>query len=67
MPIYEYRCEDCGYQFETLVKNNEEVTCPKCKGKNLTRLLSACSFTGSSKSNVSVSSGGNCSTCSSFS
>jgi putative FmdB family regulatory protein len=70
MPIYEYKCEDCGHQFETLVRGNEEINCPKCKGKNLTRLLSACSFSfgpGSTKSNISLSSSKSCSTCSSFS
>lgn len=35
MPIYEYRCKECGHIFErlTLRKDNEgEVKCPKCDG-----------------------------------
>ncbi len=43
MPIYEFLCEDCGHEFETLLRNREEVsglTCPKCKGRRLKRLMS---------------------------
>ena len=39
MPIYEYRCLDCSESFETLVlKKDEMVQCPKCKGNNVERL-----------------------------
>jgi putative FmdB family regulatory protein len=33
MPIYEYKCEDCGTRFEKLVRKATEVTgleCPSC-------------------------------------
>ncbi len=31
MPIYEYRCEDCGHDFETLVRSAHDVPhCPSC-------------------------------------
>jgi len=31
MPIYEYRCEDCGTKFEKLVRRNgDSVACPSC-------------------------------------
>jgi len=36
MPIYEYRCEDCGTKFEKLVRRTSDVPeleCPSC-GKN---------------------------------
>ena len=43
--MYEFKCEDCGHHFETLVfSSNEKVTCPKCKGTHLKRLISACGF-----------------------
>ncbi len=35
MPIYEYRCQDCGEKFEKLVRGNSgqpELTCPNCGG-----------------------------------
>ena len=30
MPIYEYRCEDCGCDFEELVFGDAKPPCPKC-------------------------------------
>ncbi|MFO7821830.1 MAG: zinc ribbon domain-containing protein [Lentisphaeria bacterium] len=32
MPIYEYKCEECGHLFERLAKNSEDHPgkCPKC-------------------------------------
>jgi len=33
MPIFEYRCKDCGEKFETLVYSSsgtEEIECPEC-------------------------------------
>jgi len=61
MPIYEFECEDCGHRFETLVfSSNEKVSCPKCKGTHLKRLISACGFNvgGGSGTTISKSSCG---------
>ena len=45
MPIYEYRCTDCGKNFECLVFGQEAPeNCPRCEGRNVQRLLSACGF-----------------------
>ena len=43
MPIYEYRCENCGEQVEVLVRSgvNASPACPSCGGLQLKRLLSA--------------------------
>jgi putative FmdB family regulatory protein len=30
MPIFEYKCEDCGTKFEKLVRNGASVECPSC-------------------------------------
>jgi putative FmdB family regulatory protein len=38
MPIYEYRCEDCGNKVEKLVRRSTEASdteCPKCGQKHL--------------------------------
>jgi putative FmdB family regulatory protein len=43
MPIYEYRCEDCGTKFEKLVRRNPEapgIECPSCGQKHLKQELS---------------------------
>lgn len=44
MPIFEYKCNDCGSKFEVLHKsssNLEEVICPSCQSKNSKKLLSS--------------------------
>lgn len=41
MPIYEYCCEACGHDFETLVLGETEPDeCPSCQSQDLRRLLS---------------------------
>ncbi len=42
MPIFEYKCENCQYNFEELIfsSQKEEVRCPKCYSDNLKRLIS---------------------------
>ena len=42
MPIYEYQCESCGYQFEVKqsIKDAPLSTCERC-GKSLRRLISS--------------------------
>jgi putative FmdB family regulatory protein len=40
MPIYEYRCESCGHEFEQLIRTGDTPACPSCKGQTLARLLS---------------------------
>ena len=40
MPIYEYRCQECGEKFEILQGINEIPACKNCGGSELTRLLS---------------------------
>lgn len=44
MPIYEYRCQDCRRRvslfFRSFSAIPEEPACPRCRGTNLTRLMS---------------------------
>ena len=40
MPIFEYRCEGCSHEFETLVLKGAVPACPKCQSESLERLLS---------------------------
>ncbi|MGB9629449.1 MAG: FmdB family zinc ribbon protein [Thermodesulfobacteriota bacterium] len=43
MPIYEYRCEDCGRVSEfLLIRTDEAFTpqCKRCKSKKMSRILS---------------------------
>ena len=42
MPIFEYKYEKCGSQFEKLVLNSEEkVVCEKCGSKKMEKQLSS--------------------------
>ena len=45
MPIYEYKCQKCGHDLETLQQVSEPplTTCPECGGE-LKKLLSAPAF-----------------------
>lgn len=40
MPIYEYRCQDCGAAFEALVRSGEQVRCKGCESERLEKLFS---------------------------
>jgi len=43
MPIYEYQCEECGEEFEKLVRSFSsapEVECPHCGGKKIKKAFS---------------------------
>ncbi len=36
MPIYAFRCTDCGHEFEELVlKVDKAVPCPRCGSENV--------------------------------
>jgi len=60
MPIYEYRCDDCGAEFEKRVArpaDSESVCCPTCGENHLTPRLSTFSAVmgGSSSRDASAS------------
>ena len=40
MPIFEYACNACRHEFETLVRTGDTPACPKCAGTALTKRLS---------------------------
>jgi len=40
MPIYEYRCRNCGIDFEMLVRDGRAVACPHCGSSSVDKLLS---------------------------
>lgn len=41
MPIFEFQCNECAHQFESLMKPYDPVTCPHCQMNNATKLISA--------------------------
>lgn len=40
MPIFEYRCADCGHDFELLVRSDTRLACPQCASTELAKQLS---------------------------
>ena len=43
MPIYDYKCQDCGKVSELFLRSadSEGINCPHCGSRNLERLISA--------------------------
>ena len=46
MPIYEYRCHECGHELEKLQRMSDAplTDCPECGKAGLKRLISAAGF-----------------------
>ena len=65
MPIYEYKCQDCGAKFEKLVRRAEdEVLCPSCGQAHLNQEFStfaAHANGGNAKADMPVCPSGRCS------
>ncbi len=73
MPIYEYKCNNCGKDFETLVMGSFKPECPECDSQDLSRLMSKCGFVSKSQgpggemTQTSSASSSSCAGCSSTS
>ena len=43
MPVFEYKCRQCGHQFEYLVLHSSPAAeCPACQKQDLEQLISLC-------------------------
>jgi len=61
MPIFEYRCENCGETSEFLILGkNERVQCGHCGSEDLTKLMSAHNPSLSSPERISEKGPGTC-------
>ena len=40
MPIFEYICQECQHEFETLIFGRDKAKCPKCQSQKLSPQLS---------------------------
>ncbi|MCK4591324.1 MAG: zinc ribbon domain-containing protein [Candidatus Latescibacteria bacterium] len=71
MPLYEYKCQNCGKKFEELINSGqgEAIHCPHCSSNEVQRMLSTfgCGTKNGSEtasdSSCSLCSSGSCSTC----
>ncbi|RMD99390.1 MAG: zinc ribbon domain-containing protein [Calditrichaeota bacterium] len=69
MPIYEYRCSNCGAKFELLRRSSdsdEEIRCEHCGQQRVERLFSAFATSGGGEASFASSSSA-CDTSSGFS
>jgi putative FmdB family regulatory protein len=42
MPMFEYKCNNCGEKFELLVFGQENIiNCPRCSSEKVQKLMSA--------------------------
>ncbi len=59
MPIYEYKCEKCGYKFDHLARTLSDIAkkCPKCGAKKPEKQLSSFSASVSDGGSTSCSMG----------
>lgn len=52
MPIFEYRCEQCGHKFEAILFGEQKAECPSCHTRKLEPQLST--FSVSTKSSAAA-------------
>jgi len=52
MPIYEYACNQCGHEFEKLVRPGAAPDCPICHSTELGKKLSVFTAAGASSQAV---------------
>ncbi len=57
MPIYEYACNNCGQEFETLVRASTVADCPNCHSTDLAKKLSVFATAGTNAETASVATG----------
>ena len=67
MPVFEYKCTDCGSKYDFFHKsslNQSDVTCPKCGSAKSKKLFSAFATVNASDNDFASSScaSGNCNT-----
>jgi putative FmdB family regulatory protein len=67
MPIYEYRCQDCGKQFEKFLRsstNQNAVECPYCHSNRVQKAFSVFGVGGGAKGGLGLSTSAPASSCS---
>ena len=64
MPLFEYRCQDCGELFETVVfDRHRQVTCKKCYSARVEKMVSVFAVAGGSRVESQALEPGPCTSC----
>lgn len=70
MPLYEYRCNECGAEFEMMLRFSEadrRPVCPKCESSQTQKKLSSVASFGAATSGSTGNSSASCGTRGGFS
>jgi putative FmdB family regulatory protein len=70
MPIYEYKCIDCGDSFEKMVRfteSDQDQACPSCNSLNTKKKISAFASLGNPGNENGGTTGNNCGSSGGFS
>jgi putative FmdB family regulatory protein len=61
MPIFDYKCNECGFEFEVLVRSSEQnINCEKCNSNQVEKMLSTFSVSVNSTQNKVCDKSSNC-------
>jgi putative FmdB family regulatory protein len=63
MPLFEYRCRECGKRFEEFVLGDAKPRCPACQGAGLEKLLSVFAVGSGGATASSAEPSGGCGSC----
>jgi putative FmdB family regulatory protein len=63
MPIFEYHCDKCNHNFESIVFGKEKPVCPSCKSKKARKLMSTCGFVSKGSGGETVRASSSSSSC----
>lgn len=64
MPIFEFKCQSCGHEFEELVRDAKaSVPCPKCSARKAERRLSVFAARQAAPTRAAQSAPGGCMRC----
>jgi len=63
MPLYEYRCTECGKPFEVLMREGVTPACPACQSQSVEKQLSTFAVRAMSPKAAPMPSGGPCGGC----
>ncbi len=64
MPVFNYKCNNCGHDFDLLLgvgDKKEELVCTNCKSEDIQRHYSSFKFNANVREKGQCSSGGCCS------
>jgi len=63
MPIFEYVCQECQHQFETLIFGRDKARCPTCQSKKLSPQLSVFAVSAKASTGTTAAPTGGCGSC----